>query len=191
MGMVIRPRKIYFKRRVGNMNSNGARLTLLGPMTMMNMVLILPAASVNTMDSGESLGGVMMGGGTNGGKNWFWDPYQYRYVWTWGSRSWSTDSWPEATESPETPSTSPEATVHSKLAARLPTQPDLGTPARTEASEASDAKPGQEQDATNHVESDDDEGAESWRRDKYGNALNPNALYMRFYRRLRSILICT
>ena len=134
------------------------------------------------------------GWGNQWGKNWFWDPYQYRYVWTWGSRSWSTDSWPEPTEASQTPSDSPNATdVHAKLAARLPTQPDLSTPARTEVSdhEASEAKPEQEQDAANHVESEDDEGAESWRRDKYGNILNPNALYMRFYRRLRSILICT
>ena len=132
------------------------------------------------------------GWGNQWGKNWFWDPYQDRYVWTWGSRAWSTDSfWSEPTEAHPSPSSPLQANdVHTKLAARLPTQPDLSTPARTEASEASDAKPGQEHDAADRAESEDDEGAESWRRDKHGNVLNPNALYMRFYRRLRSILIC-
>eukprot|EP00435_Cladocopium_sp_Y103_P042867 s1915_g11.t5 len=125
------------------------------------------------------------------GKNWYWDPYQNRYVWTHGSRSWTTDSfWSEPSEAPQTPVGSPQSVeVHTKLAARQPTQPDLGTPARTEAASdtpGSKPGPGQEQDAAQEVESDDDSGAESWRRDKYGNVLNPNALYMRFYRRLRS-----
>ena len=32
-------------------------------------------------------------------------------------------------------------------------------------------------------------GDDNWRRDKKGNLLNPGALYMRFYRRVRSILL--
>ena len=137
------------------------------------------------------------------GHNWWWNANKNEYVVCNGSNSWtvpydhvSAEASPtEPGESPspahvETPGSEHPASadVHSRLAARRPTT-DLQDPAEAMKSpgesEAADtaSKSGDQAETSPGNQGGQDDG---WRRDKKGNLLQAGALYMRFYRKVRS-----
>ena len=145
------------------------------------------------------------------GDNWFYDHYQRKYVVCHGDQAWAYDDWNHQVEEVPSPSLggSPTAAtpasegpatsevVHARLAARQPTfpspheeaepTPNMETP-NTETPNVEGAG-GREGEGEDHQEpSGGDENPDAWRCDKNGAQLQPQALYMRFYRRIRSTL---
>jgi len=138
-----------------------------------------------------------------GGPTWYYDSWKNRDVYCWGPQSWVVDrksTWDYGSgdaHSPRVPSpsdmeetTSPD--IRSTLANRMPSWVSV-------ASAASEAGETPETPNTDGQEVDQQEGAEpaedvengtgdKWRLDKHGNPLSPPALYMRFYRSIRSIM---
>ena len=153
--------------------------------------------------------------GWSWGQNTFYDGNKNRWVGCWGSNAWTWDStWeqpdqhspdqsspvPSPTTSPSDQGTAPAA--HSRLAARQPTfeEPGNGVVATVPPHEVVPETPvvpgtpatvaASENEHTDETVEGvpDAESSDEWRRDKSGVLLNPQALYMRFYRKIRSIL---
>lgn len=148
---------------------------------------------------------------TYGGKQWFYDHDKQRYVFTSGrdcwvqewDGNWKDESWNgesgDARKSPDNEATSASVAtdtpaaegdsdrVRSALAQRAPSQLEVApdTPqasAEDPGDEAGDAAPPGDAPAPAQVKDED-----KWRYDKHGHPVKPHALYMRFYRSIRSI----
>eukprot|EP00435_Cladocopium_sp_Y103_P025551 s3436_g6.t1 len=144
----------------------------------------------------------------SGGADWYpahycyyWDHNRNRGVYAWGDQSWTYKSpeWKEhgswegkdETPSPDAPALPDEGdNVRGVLNSRLPTtsfSPDEASPDASTPGEAHSEVP-----APSEAVGTGEDGApaapegKTWRTDKHGNPLNPAALYMRFYRQIRS-----
>lgn len=147
------------------------------------------------------------------GKWWWWDPVKEHYVVTYGNDVWISKSrdwngeWvrsEDTTVSAEDVSPqSEQSDVRNFLKQRQPTslsdatsiatEDDPGTPGETSPGTAGDEGNGDDAmpEATAVPEGEPSKlpSSEAYRLDKHGNPISPEALYMRFYRRLRSFLI--
>ena len=144
------------------------------------------------------------------GKWWWWDPVTEHYVVTHGNDVWISKSgdwngeWVQSQDTPMSPEeASPESDqsgIRNFLAGRQPTglsdatsvatDAEVGTPGEISSSPAEDAEDGLDAmpDGATAVP-EGNPGSEAYRLDKHGQPISPEALYMRFYRRLRSFLI--
>ena len=102
-------------------------------------------------------------------------------TWDYGNGNAHTLRAPSPSDTEETPDS-----VRSTLANRMPSQISVGaSPSEAgEAAETPDAEAVGAEDDEPSTDGTDDK----WRLDKHGNPLNPPALYMRFYRSIRSIM---
>eukprot|EP00435_Cladocopium_sp_Y103_P034854 s2306_g9.t1 len=148
-------------------------------------------------DLGNSWGGEWGTSGTYKGWNSYgWDgSYDWRHSHYWDSpgydSQWRYDPAPHSTWRPysaEYCPTTPGSDTHVRefLANRQPSFAEkLSKAAETPTGE--DGSPKDPPDELGEEPDEDDEGGEEvWMQDKKGNIISPKALYMRFYRKLRS-----
>ena len=132
-----------------------------------------------------------------GGPTWYYDSWKNRDVYCWGPESWVVDrqsTWDYGSGDATTPVPSPAGTeeapgdVRSTLANRMPSR--LSVTTSSEAAETPDGDGADEADPGEAEPAEDGENGtgDKWRLDKRGNPLSPAALYMRFYRNIRSIM---
>lgn len=128
---------------------------------------------------------------------WFWDGWRNKWVWTYGSRAWTWSSdgslydrgWTADSMDTELDQRSPDS-IGQALADRRPSAAELAAdteqpthePEHPSAPEVPAAPAPLAQVKQESQEPEDD----SWRRDNKGKIATPQALYMRFYRSIRS-----
>ena len=153
---------------------------------------------ISPTEVGEISGG--MESTWDNGWGW-WDNWSAPNTWGWNhgnySSYWGSDyswgwGWPEEDQTPPTPSSAeseiPED-VHAALAQRKPTQESLSPQAPENPDpepEAVTPRTGEDAEPREDQPCLDPTDTEAWRKDRKGRLLSPHALYMRFYRDIRS-----